>query len=117
MPDLHTTVPTGPSVKPLVVMTPPFEGLVSTHGPWIQNAVFWLRAMASSKLGNQLSSTVPNETPPWPVSVEPALTQWPAVSRKRAPVDRLRRLKPAEHEAPLIESPPSMKLAAVSGAD
>src|SRR5262245_7940590 len=30
MPDLHTTVPTRPSVKPLVVMMPPFDGLVST---------------------------------------------------------------------------------------
>src|SRR5215218_2828639 len=117
MPDLHTMVPTSPSVEPLVVTMPPLDGLVSTHGPWIQNAVFWLRTMASSKLGNQLSCTAPKVTPPWPVSVEPALTQWPAVSRKRAPVEGLRRLKPAEHEPPLIASPPSMKSAAVWGAD
>ena len=59
---------------------PPLDGLVSTHGPWIQYALV-LRAIASSKVGNQLSSTVPKATLPWPRSVEPALTQWPAVSR------------------------------------
>ena len=92
-------------------------GRVGVHPRALDPEACWSCGRARRRRsGTSSRARCRRSTPPWPLSVEPALTQWPAVSRKPWPVDGLRRLKPAEQELPLMPSPPSMKFAAAPGA-